>query len=654
MALPVRTDCVLIPVAQYPPGQPPFVPNIQVDQQIAPLLAEITSAIINELGQKAYANPARIFIYNMMVSNFFNNQQFIDVVKLVTDALLLNASKGLIPNPYQGLYDTVNQIITLVSSNALFEYPELKSICAPALVEAAMQNAQVFNNMKQEIFAMHNQHHRQPQYPHHPQPPQYHQPQYPQPPQYPAPQYPQPPQYQNQQQYPQPPQYPHQGHYPQPPQYPRLVPQPFQVQQQNLGGGRWTSQHAVSGDTVQSFGNNSQPQASATDQSRFFSRTVNSEAVETTFTAPENFVAAPSEKDWKSTLSQPYRTLVTNQFKKHYRISGPDASVFEIIEQDNTMDRSKHALVLDSYQLKPERVVQVEHAVETLRLVTKTVDDPIDYNEYIRKTWYADSFLSPAIFEGKLQQALHAEKDDGCEVFRFYTTVLNPVITNQDTTAICAELHAAPSFVAIARKMKSISMAAEQLNGGNKLPSEIVYLMKVDKMLTELINEFLTHKLSLSKLSIESFVDDIASLSGYLESKYGEIYSTALAKYETDTISSLFFPVDESIGSVACETLSDGEPDINISFIPVNYSITYLNLLDKELGIKMKACDCEALLIAEGVTPMLFKVAESLYMNQNELEASTLHNLLITQDDFVYKIHRGYLGRDCFLLSRVL
>lgn len=146
-------DYPLIPIVQYDPNNPPFIPSIQVPQDIAYIVPYVAGSLINEIGLKASTNKARMFTYNVLVTNNWQNQNFSELFKVVMDHINYNYRKGLNRTPEQAIPEVIQKVTTLYSSDIIFRDENLKSMCSPEMINLAMQNMQAYMNMKKELAA---------------------------------------------------------------------------------------------------------------------------------------------------------------------------------------------------------------------------------------------------------------------------------------------------------------------------------------------------------------------------------------------------------------------------------------------------------------------------------------------------------------------
>ena len=154
MALPVPCDRLINQPVMYSAGQFPYTPQIQCSPEFQPWLPIFACQVANESASKSSLNPSRVFTYNLLSSNNWVNQYFNDVVALALGITAINIRKGYSPGIQSALQPACEQAVTLTTSKFVFEFPELKAYCQPQLINAAMTNYGVLNNLKQEIASM--------------------------------------------------------------------------------------------------------------------------------------------------------------------------------------------------------------------------------------------------------------------------------------------------------------------------------------------------------------------------------------------------------------------------------------------------------------------------------------------------------------------
>lgn len=640
MSLPVSADYPLVPFMQYDGITHPPIPGINVDQSVAHLLPNICSAIANELGLKANANKARMFCYNLLVNNNWFNAEFAEVVKLVSDLVALNYKKRLYHLPEAGINDAISQVLTLYSSDLLFRYPGLKGQVSPQILNAAQQNSQVFNNLKQELASMHNYNNG---YPQQMQPMQYTNPQ----PMHGM----QPVPYQHHQNVMHPNQYPNgmqmQSNVQMPPGYamgpngpvwvgnmPPVV-NNYPMQQTAFAGGAQYVNPAAQqpaptfANNGSSFGNNIQAGISnnATfdiKQDRFLSRQ-----------------AATNQTQQQQQTQQPPVQRETVQEPKQQYLT---------IDKGSEMERAKHQIVLfgNSYN------TDILH--RTTQLVTSTnelaKEDPSlepSTNQYVQGNILLEPCIESAIIAGRSKQFEKQSKDSSINVFRCFAVVATPIVCVDDVSTYTTSMLEATNFTSLAVKMKALAMslATKKQDKPMYTDSIISFMKNIDNQLTTIVNGFMRNSLKV-KIRIENFSDDIGELHNYLYRKFGSNYSDAFNMFEADLMLSIREQLNESsvTNLMSHFELPEG---LNFTFLPVNHSLTFTFMLDSELGYKVGD---EPVVIDKSVAPSLYKIAESLCDHKKQMEMFTVHDLLITADDVRYKLYRNRTVTKEYLIAR--
>lgn len=153
MALPVSAEYPVTPILQYQMSAPPLVPNIQVLPDGQPIMVMICSIVANEASAQALNSPARMFCYNMLSSNGWNNSLYADVVKLAIDTCLLRSRAGrAAPSAY--LHEAVEEILAIYTGVLVMNYPDLQRMVSQETMAAAAQNQAMFYDLERAIAQM--------------------------------------------------------------------------------------------------------------------------------------------------------------------------------------------------------------------------------------------------------------------------------------------------------------------------------------------------------------------------------------------------------------------------------------------------------------------------------------------------------------------
>jgi hypothetical protein len=130
-----------------------------------------------------------MFCFNLLAANNWQNADFADVVSTAAFSIAVDLRKGMAQDPRQILAEVASNTYVLWISEKLHQFPDLKGMVTPQLINGTMENLAFLNARRQEIANLKAQMgmggfappQYQPQYPAQSPgyPPQY-QPQYPQ------------------------------------------------------------------------------------------------------------------------------------------------------------------------------------------------------------------------------------------------------------------------------------------------------------------------------------------------------------------------------------------------------------------------------------------------------------------------------------------
>lgn len=148
--LPVSTQHPHTPVYQYPTNSPPLVPQIPLIQEAQPLLIPAAALVANETGLTSNHSAARMFLYNMVSANNWNNHQYNELVHLtIYSAIMKSRSAG--GSPLNFLVEAVRDSVMLYASQMVMTYQELANELTREQWEAAASNADLLNQIRAHI-----------------------------------------------------------------------------------------------------------------------------------------------------------------------------------------------------------------------------------------------------------------------------------------------------------------------------------------------------------------------------------------------------------------------------------------------------------------------------------------------------------------------
>lgn len=198
--------------------------------------------------------------------------------------------------------------------------------------------------------------------------------------------------------------------------------------------------------------------------------------------------------------------------------------------------------------------------------------------------------------------------------------------------------------------------------GNTETPQELTALLvRIDRMLTKSINDILLNKLSLD-ISIDSFTSDYEDLLAVLRGKYAEVYYESFS----DAVQKLMHKQMRLVKNYEVRGFdeeTEANPDLPVpkkvrtnSFgFQNSITVTTLDVLAAELEFgfyKQDAYDMPAR-IMESNHGVVFWYAKSLFGSVDPVIADQSRHFLVTADDECFELHRGLIGKDNFLISRV-
>jgi hypothetical protein len=622
---------------QYPPNNPPPIPITKLPPQLGYLELPIAAMMANIAGAGAApgSSAARMYTFNRLAKNNWQNPQAAEAFKFICDYLLLGMRKGVIINPDQMLPEIVNSCMNMITAVNAVTVPQIRQHMDQRLMNNAVEIATAYTSISNEIAGMYNvQQPQQPQY----QQPQYQQPGY-------APQMQQP-----------------------------MYQQPMPIQ--NGGGfdrfsnrqggnrGMGTAQQPQQGS---SFNIGGSPRTLATNpgvnQASAFTRTahankfvpVQQQHVE----EMEDFNEQAKEldkDDWRPSTYQPYRTLVDSRFTDvSYKEVNQHGEVFVIenytLREEIDMDRSQHRLtgLPNSIMVNSEKRTAI---LEECAPTEMEDSDKIVLNEFHNTENYCVNSLEDIITDFMFRK-LTLNKTTECSIYHGKSFILTPRISNPLVKAALTQIANSKSIGGIVKNIKiAINSVAgvEEGDANYKDGIEVNMLCEyLDKMFTKDLNNFLSKQLSLA-IQVDSFIEDGAGIGKYLEEKYGYTYKHAFTKFENSYINSFLVRGIEELEAGMFEFISaDNLEKDDVIFINREVTVTHIDLTDYEMTFTLEGD--EALMIKESEIPWLYKVAKSIFIDNKNISSGT-ENYLITKDGIRYKIYFGLVANDCYLISR--
>lgn len=148
--LPVPVDYPQLAIRQYDSYNPPIT-GIQFNRECAQFGNAIIAKVANMASEMANKNAARMFCYNLLSSNNWNNPEFANICAFAGDLVVLfyYRQQSLIMEQY--LDTAVDNALGLTTSRYVCQYPELQNLCGQEVCRSSLDNVEL---LKQTIAAI--------------------------------------------------------------------------------------------------------------------------------------------------------------------------------------------------------------------------------------------------------------------------------------------------------------------------------------------------------------------------------------------------------------------------------------------------------------------------------------------------------------------
>jgi hypothetical protein len=664
-------------------GNPPFVPQFNAPGFMGDLIPVIAGAIATDIQENALRTPARMFTYNLVSRNAFQNEIFAGLVIGVTDWVCLALADRKFQNPEQAAQALVPKMVEMFVAIQILQYQELQKDCPPQAQQTVENLGRIWTELQNEI------------------------------PQFKASNV-----------------------------YAQMMQGGFgggnvgggwvQQQQGNRWGGggqaggqwgggggqnqggRWGSGNQGGGwqgnrqaprqftgmnagntglftgggggtaegsssdrfntDRFASRGDAAQQQHKPDPNSSWVPKNAPSEKVDkmtVAATAPVQQVETkpvqnePEHIDttklkWRPSLSQPYALAYNPRTQLMYLQQQADGTVLQLVKErtEIPMDREKHRLPT-TFGSAPKNV-DTSKSAESLQRVkagvkelTAVVGDGEAGEEppkrplvqVIEDAWVLETSETLAWLQGTLKCMATVKDSQVPDVFRVRAQVAEPFVAAVDERGAIQSFAEAKSYSELREMMLSVEGAM----------SAALY-QAVNLRMTDVINRVLGQSLSIPDIRITSFVDDAEDVGPAIEQYYGDAFSNAFLGNQVKNIRAAFaeFVTEEEEVLLTENLLMDREYSKDkgpkITYLVANFTLTYLNVSAIELELELDPADKIASMITSDL-PELYELARSIF---EATEGENFHRHLIrTADDHLLEVTQGLIGQDVYLIRKV-
>lgn len=675
---PFPIDSVFQQPIQYQPGQPPFQINLPVAPQLQQFLPLIATAAIDAVQARYGANQLRVFLYNQMSMNGYNNNDFLSLVKSVAQYVEMSMTTSqMYPNIQAAIFDGAEKITEMYCADNLRNYPVLQQLVDPVLQQRSQGIFQVTQTYSQQVNQW-----RQSQ------------------------------QMQAPQGYPQPSGYPQiPGGYGGPQTSFNQPQNPFNQPQSNWNTPVNASAGIFNNGQSPSYNQNtpappqsvflSKPAAPAPQMppvqgpvTQWDNRAVNTVPVQSAHArnihegskSPplaypkgmdnnvQGVLVKADDVDWVPSEKYPYTIAYDSSRYELYYFIEPDGAmkpVPKLLTEEQLMDRSKHfkssicppSLILTSDASSKERIANLTEALRTgegmhsrekdrkaaLALVESTGNqEGIDMlsNQDIHKSTVSDEEVW---MEADIDMLSKKKKENKTSGFSTCAYVNDVMVSINDPKPLADRLQSAKSFLEVSNILKDVKCCV--VNVGDIENGDYQAVNYFNNRLTSRLNRYLTKQLGLS-VDVSSFIEDAPDIFDYIEKKFGERFSNPLRASQRTIIRDC---CSYATGEVEEDLLGTYVPDKqnNKAFITFFYCTDFFVSVDaysNDLNVDIKKTNVSVAIMPDQL-PLLSALAEHIFEAEAEADVTFNRRLIRTLDRVVFEINRSVIDPETYLIN---
>lgn len=668
-ALPFPTNQLIAQPMLVQPGQPPFLPSIPyLPQPLQQAYPFVVSEAMNALSAKAQENPLRTFLFNQVVANNWQNQDFLAFLDGLVRMIEVKMSTG-----------QFRDVMQCISTCAVY-FAELNTaanvVKFPALEQGMDQNARnavqtVLRELSGAMGEMNQFYSRQGQ------PPQ-----------------------------------PMQAQWNDPNAYRPVTMQPQQAwtgqpapQQANWRQVQQSQQLAQAGvstvNTTRGYGqdviDNGDPVASrygrrsnhaqrpshqvtATQEVRQERR----EAIMSGIPgrAPAAAQPQPSGQLATGALLTPSETVKfvpsedipvnvafdPNLVEVYYQVTDKgtlNPAVKKKAETD--MDMSKHLSTPSFVTTPPAALEAVDSKVRALNTEKALQDDvlalahtkPMPDVEvaYKDEAMRADVSMDELWLNNEVQLALMRKNAKKINVYRSLGVKLVPHITTKDSKSMINAVAQAQTFEAACKLLRTFE---QQLKDGVCSHGDDKTLTFINQRLTMKVNDWLKKSLAVNKGWMTSFMEDAMAVPQFIADRVGSGFGKKVVEAQADIISRALRYVEEEferqqnsnlLGEVTnMEKLLEG---VNITYFFDYVTLTSLDLYSPELRFDIPKGSETSVGIFQAQTPLLRQIADNTFTHERALEMKFDRHLVRTADGVLLELTLSAMNPQFYLVCVV-
>jgi hypothetical protein len=315
---------------------------------------------------------------------------------------------------------------------------------------------------------------------------------------------------------------------------------------------------------------------------------------------------------------------------------------------------------------KEERMEEIQRQFEAGELIVRSDMDfkkpAVKEDEVVKDESYVAVTSAEDVWsQADISLTLTDTEDTKCVAYIKPALHVTPIVAKCDVKELVDSVKGSVTLEQCANKLKAESYSIRSLTDAAQMRQRQTIYGKVNRMLTASVNHYLKYKLALPGLKIDSFEEDAGELLEYLKTEYPEAFSTALASHQRSIIRSvLSTTIDDFDGSEFDESLRDQHlagGDIKNNqplFLYRKEFYMSVNMFSLELGHEGLDDEEPSSVFKDG-SPLLYSLCEQMSASAKKLEEADddVYSYYIkTLDDHVYVVNRSALNPSTYIIGR--
>lgn len=301
----------------------------------------------------------------------------------------------------------------------------------------------------------------------------------------------------------------------------------------------------------------------------------------------------------------------------------------------NEMDRAKHKIIVLGQETSGAQAYEGWRSA-TAELSSASVKASSS-GTYLHPKLLSESTLDNTIAYAKMHALASMPESNIYTPYRVFGVYLDRITTMHDQGDTWMQLKNCSSLAELSLRLGNFAKAAvSSLTSERGRRAHLAFLHAVNNWFTREVNYWLQNRTGLGgKVKIDSFMDDWKPLIDLLDRKYTQVSEAVNSTFEDPVISLLESSsnLEEKLREASIIG-ADCPENLYEYFIPSSCSVTYLPMLQRELGYKLN----EISLVEPEKFPVLWDTINSLQRHSKEMGMRPLRDVIVLADGETYHV----------------